>query len=157
VACCSVSIYGASLSRNKVSAASGVPCCHVLNTGGSLSCNSVWLTSVVEFCCILTSGGHLSCINVGVSLSFVPSTVAGCSSAGVVLLWRVVVDHLAVVTSTLIIDFFDALVLGRLGLLSGVSAPVAVQTARVTPRLLRRTEAAVWMTLSLSLDDMFQP
>jgi hypothetical protein len=83
VACCSVSISGASLSRDKVSAASGVPFCHVSNTGGSLSCNSVWVTSVVEFCCVLTSGGHSSCINAGVSLSFAPSTVAGCSSAGV--------------------------------------------------------------------------
>jgi hypothetical protein len=82
VACFSVSISGASLSRNKVSAASGVPCCHVSNTGGSLSCDSVWVTSVVAFCCVLTSGGHLSCINVRVSLSFAPSTVAGCSSVG---------------------------------------------------------------------------
>ncbi len=53
-------------------------------------------------------------------------------------------------------QFLDALVLGRLGCLSGVSAPVAVQTAGVTPRPLRRTEAAVWMALSLSLDNMFQ-
>jgi hypothetical protein len=52
--------------------------------------------------------------------------------------------------------FLDALVLEQLGLLSGVSAPMAVQTAGVTPCLLRRTEAAVWMALLLSLDDMFQ-
>jgi hypothetical protein len=100
VACCSVSISGASLSCKKVSAASGVACCHVSNTGGSLSCDSVWVTSVVEFCCILTSGGHLSCINVRVSLSFAPSTVAGCSSVGVAFLLRVVVVTLAVVAST---------------------------------------------------------
>ncbi len=156
MACCSVSISGAFLSRDKVSAASGVICCHVSNTGGSLSCDSVWMTSVVAFCCVLTSGGHESCINVGVSLSFLPSTVAGCSSAGVAFLRCVVVVILAVVASTWIVNFLEALVLGRLGLLSGVSAPAAVQTGGVTPRLVRRNEAAVWMALSLSLDNVFQ-
>jgi hypothetical protein len=34
---------------------------------------------------------------------------------------------LVVVASTLINDFLEALVLGQLGLLNGVSAPVAVQ------------------------------
>ncbi len=63
---------------------------------------------------------------------------------------------LAVVTSTLIVNFLDALVLGQLGLLSGVSAPVAVQTGGVTPHQVRRTEAAVWMASLLSLDDMFR-
>ncbi len=53
-------------------------------------------------------------------------------------------------------QFLEALMLGRLGLLSGVSTPVAVQTGGVTPRLVRHTEAAVWMALSLSLDNMFQ-
>jgi hypothetical protein len=53
-------------------------------------------------------------------------------------------------------QFLDALVLGQLGLLSGVSAPVAVQTGGVTSHLVRRTEAAVWMALSMSLDNMFQ-
>ncbi len=156
MACCSVSISGASLSRDKVSAPSGVPCCHISNTGGSLSCNSVWVTSVVEFSCILTSGGHSNCINVGVSLSFLQSTVAGCSSAGVAFLRRTVVVTLAVVASTWIVDFLEALVLGQLGLLREVSAPVAVQTGGVTPHLVRHNEAAVWMALSLSLDDMFQ-
>ncbi len=51
---------------------------------------------------------------------------------------------------------FEALVLGQLGLLSGVSAPVAVLTGVVTPPLVRRTEATVWMALSLSLDNIFQ-
>ncbi len=46
--------------------------------------------------------------------------------------------------------------LGQLGLLSGVSAPVAVPTGGVTPRLVRHTEATVWLALLLSLDDMFQ-
>ncbi len=46
--------------------------------------------------------------------------------------------------------------LGQLGLLSGVSSPVAVQIGGVTPCLVRRTEAAVWMALLLSLDNMFQ-
>ncbi len=52
--------------------------------------------------------------------------------------------------------FLEALVLGKLGLFSGVSAPVAVQTGGVTPRLVCCTEAAVWMAFFLSLDDMFQ-
>ncbi len=52
--------------------------------------------------------------------------------------------------------FLEALVLGQLGLFSGVSAPVAVKTGGVTPCLVRCTEAAVWMALLLSLDDMFQ-
>ncbi len=46
--------------------------------------------------------------------------------------------------------------LGRLGLFSEVSAPVAVKTEGVAPRLVHCTDAAVWMALSLSLDDMFQ-
>ncbi len=98
----------------------------------------------------------MSCINVGVSLSFAPSTVAGCSSAGVAFLRCVVVVTLAVVASTWIVDFLEALVLGQSGLFSGVFAPVAVQTGGVTPRLVHRTQAAVWMALSLSLDNMFQ-
>ncbi len=53
-------------------------------------------------------------------------------------------------------QFFRSPGAGQLGLLSGVSAPVAVQTGGVTPRLVRRTEVAVWMALLLSLDDMFQ-
>ncbi len=56
----------------------------------------------------------------------------------------------------LFVNFVEALVLGQLGLFSGVSALVAVKTGGVTPRLVRRTEAAVWMALSFSLDDMFQ-
>ncbi len=52
--------------------------------------------------------------------------------------------------------FLEALVLGQLGLFSGVSAPVVVKTGGVTPRLVHHTEAAVWMALSLSLDNMFQ-
>ncbi len=67
-----------------------------------------------------------------------------------------VVVILAVVASPQIVDFLVALVLGQLGLLSGVSAPVAVPTGGVTPRLVRPTEAAVWMALSLSLDNIFQ-
>ncbi len=58
--------------------------------------------------------------------------------------------------STWIIDFLEALVLGQLRLLSGVSAPAAVQTGGVTPHLVHRNEAAVWMALSLSLVDMFR-
>jgi hypothetical protein len=52
VAYCSVSISGASLSHNKVIAASEVSCCHVSNTGGSLSWDNVWVSSVVAFCCV---------------------------------------------------------------------------------------------------------
>ncbi len=53
-------------------------------------------------------------------------------------------------------QFLEALVLRQLGLLSRVSAPVAVPTEGVTPRLVHRTEAAVLTALSLSLDNMFQ-
>jgi hypothetical protein len=51
--------------------------------------------------------------------------------------------------------FFEALVLGQLGLLSGVSAPEAVPTGVVIPHLVHSTEAAVWMALLLSLDNIF--
>jgi hypothetical protein len=50
----------------------------------------------------------------------------------------VVVVTLSVMASTRTVNFLEALVLWQLGLFSGVFAPVAV-----TPRLLRRTEAAV--------------
>jgi hypothetical protein len=64
--------------------------------------------------------------------------------------------HLGSGGITMNCQFLEALVLGRLGLLSGVSALVAVLTGGVTPHLIRCTEAAVWMALSLSLDDTFQ-
>ncbi len=46
--------------------------------------------------------------------------------------------------------------LGQIGLLSEVSATVAVPTGGVMPCLVCRTEAAVLMALLLSLVDMFQ-
>ncbi len=54
------------------------------------------------------------------------------------------------------VNFLEALLLEQLGLLSGVSALVAVPTGGITPCLVRHTEAVVWMALLLSLDDTFQ-
>ncbi len=67
-----------------------------------------------------------------------------------------VVVTLVVVASPEIIKFLEALVLGQLGLLCGVSTPVGVPTGGVTPHLVRRPEAAVLVASLLSLDGMFQ-
>jgi hypothetical protein len=111
-------------------------------SGGILLCFDLWRTLELHQCWdfLIVSAIH-SCRNLKCTSSLFAACGGGDLGNGGITSNR---------------QFLEDLVLGRLGLLCGVSTPVAVPTGGVTPHLVRCPEAAVLVALSLSLDGIFQ-